>query len=161
MLLTFFDLCQVVRNVNKDLCADTDENDFATLFYGVINNDTREFAYVSAGHMPSLLVRDGRVTYLTVGGGIVGIDPQMDWQSDTIVLQSGDVVVMFSDGLTDAMNFDDETFGKDRVEQAVLVATERGRDADGIVKHILWEMRRFVGLQTQCDDLTIVSMKVN
>lgn len=154
------DPSEVMAKVNGDLCADTEVNDFATLFYGLIDTETKCFSYVNAGHMAPVLVRNEKICHLSTGGGIVGIDPAMKWNYDSFFLQPDDVVFFYTDGLTDAMNFDDDTFGRKRVEDAVLAAVEMGRDAQGIVNHVLWEMRRFVGLHTQCDDLTIVAMKV-
>ena len=75
-------------------------------------------------------------------------------------LERGDVLAISSDGLPEATDFNDEPFGRARSRQAVLEACRRGDSAEGIGKHQLWEMRRFAGLQTRCDDLTLVTIKV-
>jgi len=154
-----YELSEVVRRVNQEVCADTGPADFATLFYGVIDTADRRFTYVNAGHMPPLLIRDGQFSHLAPGGGILGLDDEAQWRHENFLLQPGDVVLCYTDGLTDAMNFGDEPFGRSRVEAAVLDAIQLGRDADGIVKHVLWEMRRFAGLQTRFDDLTVVAVR--
>ena len=75
-------------------------------------------------------------------------------------LRSGDVVLIFTDGLTEAMNFKDEMFGMSRVEAAAVEAVGPGQTAAGISRHVLWRMRQFTGLQTRFDDLTLVSVRV-
>ena len=155
-----YELSQVIGQVNADLCADTEINDFATLFYGVVDTATKRFTYVNAGHVPPLLVRDRQARRLTTGGRILGIDPDYAWRHEVFQLQRGDVLLCYTDGLTDAMNFEDESFGAQRVEQAILTAAQTDCDAGGLVKHVLWEMRKFAGLQTRIDDLTMVAVRV-
>ncbi len=155
-----YSMAEVMEKVNNDLCSDTPISDFATMFYGVIDCNERRLTYANAGHTPPILFRAGRSRELSTGGGVLGIEPDAWWNHDSFALQSGDVLLAFTDGLTEAMNFRDEPFGSDRVEAAALAAISGGRDADAVVKHVLWEMRRFVGLQTRFDDLTMVAVKV-
>jgi sigma-B regulation protein RsbU (phosphoserine phosphatase) len=158
--MNIYDMSQVLRRVNRDLCADTLSSDFATLFYGVIDARNRRFTYANAGHVPPLFVRGQKVTHLNTGGGVLGVDTDLKWRQEVIPLLPGDVIVAHTDGLHEAMNFEDEPFGRKRVEQAAMAAVGQAQNAEGIAKHILWEMRRFVGLQTPHDDLTLVAIKV-
>jgi len=155
-----YEMSEVLSSVNRDLCADTRSSDFATLFYGVLDARARKFTYANAGHVPPLLIRGSRVTCLDVGGSVLGIDRSFKWARQVIDLQSGDVILAHTDGLHEAMNFEDEPFGMERVQAAAIQAVERGDDAEGIAKFVLWEMRRFAGLQTRLDDLTVVVVKV-
>ncbi|MBS3734137.1 MAG: SpoIIE family protein phosphatase [Phycisphaerae bacterium] len=155
-----YSMSEVLGWVNRDLCDDTLTSDFATLFYGVLDSKTKRFTYANAGHLPPLLYRDGQFCHLSTGGGVLGIDPDAHWGYESFVLRSGDVVVAYTDGLVEAMNFQSESFGRVRAEVAAQAAIESGRSADGIVKHILWEMRRFAGLTARGDDLTIVAFRV-
>jgi len=154
-----YELSDVIAHVNRDLCADTGTSDFATLFYGVIDVRTGLLTYVNAGHMPALLVRGGQCSELDTPGGIVGLDPDARWRHESVTLEPGDVLMCYSDGLTDAMNFDDESFGRQRVVSALLNAVGDHDEAQVIAQHVLWEMRRFAGLQKRFDDLTIVTIK--
>ena len=155
-----YDMSDVLRQVNRDLCADTLSSDFATMFYGVIDGQKRLFTYANAGHTPPLLIRGQDVRYLNCGGGVLGIDTSLTWRQEAIALQSGDMILMYTDGLNEAMNFEDESFGRHRVEQAALAAIGQVHSAEGIAKHVLWEMRRFAGLQTRLDDLTLIAIQV-
>ncbi|MFW6132372.1 MAG: PP2C family protein-serine/threonine phosphatase [Planctomycetota bacterium] len=155
-----YSMSEVLGWVNRDLCSDTLTSDFATLFYGVLDAHTRRFTYANAGHVPPLLFRDGQFCYLSTGGGVLGIDPDGHWGYESFTLRSGDAILACTDGLIEVMNFKDEPFGRDRVEAAARAAIESDRSADGIVKHVLWEMRRFAGLQTRGDDLTLIAIRV-
>ena len=155
-----YDMSLVMERVNRDLCADAAVSDFATMFYGVVDAETRRLTYANAGHSPPLLVRDGRLTHLSAGGGVLGIDPHGRWGHESVTLRPGDVVVIYTDGLTEALDFHDEPFGRQRAERAAQAAAAAGQSADAIAKHLLWEMRRFVGLQAAVDDLTLVAIRV-
>lgn len=155
-----YNMSEVMQRVNGDLCADTLYSDFATLFYGVLNGPKKRFTYANAGHNPPILFRDGKAITMGNGGSVLGIDISFSWKQEIIDLVSGDVILIYTDGLNEAMNFEDTAFGRERTEKAVLAAISDGRDAQGIAKHVLWELRRFAGLQTQSDDLTLIAVKV-
>jgi sigma-B regulation protein RsbU (phosphoserine phosphatase) len=154
-----YELSEVVGHVNRDLCSETATSDFATLFYGVIDTQSDVFTYVNAGHMPALLVRDGQCVELDTSGGIIGLDEESQWSHRSVQLQPGQTLMFYSDGLSDAMDFQDESFGRKRVVEALLNAVSEHDDAETITAHVLWEMRRFAGLQKRFDDLTIVTVK--
>lgn len=155
-----YDLSEVLRRVNRSLCDDTVVSEFATLFYGVINTRNMEFTYANAGHEPPMLVRNGQVRHLSTGGTVLGIERDLRYSHEVVDLEPRDVVVLFTDGLIDAMNFRDECFGRERVQQAVLTGVERAGDANSIAQHVLWEMRRFAGLRVRPDDLTMVVIRL-
>jgi len=155
-----YEISKVLSKVNSDLCAETVSSDFATLFYGVIDLPQRRFTYSNAGHTQPLLVRGGRVRHLGAGGAVLGVEQDLTWAEETLELQTGDVILAHTDGLHEAMNFEDEPFGRQRVEAATLDAIAQGAGAEGIARRVLWEMRRFAGLQTRPDDLTLVVIKV-
>jgi len=154
-----YELSDVIAHVNRDLCTDSVSSDFATLFYGVIDTRSGMFTYVNAGHMPALLVRDGKCSELDTSGGIIGLDEESRWFHRSVQIDRGDTLMFYSDGLSDAMNFQDESFGRPRIITGLLNAVSEHDDAETITAHILWEMRRFTGLQERFDDLTIVTVK--
>ena len=155
-----YHMSQVLDAVNRNLCADSLVSDFATMFYGVLEVPVRRFTYANAGHTPPLLARGGQCCHLTTGGGVLGLDPSLHWNHDSFILQPHDLILIYTDGLPEAMNFKDEPFGRPRVERSLLEAASQGLSADGIVKHVLWQMRRFAGLHERTDDLTLVAIKV-
>jgi phosphoserine phosphatase RsbU/P len=155
-----FDLSEILRRVNRSLCSDTLHSAFATLFYGVLDMPSMLLTYANAGHEPPLFVRNGQVRPLTSGGTVLGVEPGAAYTRETVKLRKGDVLVLATDGLVEAMNFQDEQFGHERFMAAARAAVEKSLPADGIAKHLLWEMRRFAGLRERGDDVTLVVVKV-
>ncbi|TVQ32620.1 MAG: GAF domain-containing protein [Phycisphaeraceae bacterium] len=165
-----YDMDDVISLTNRALCRDTMDNEFATLFYGVIDPASRRMTYCNAGHEPPLVVHrpvsgaptDANIAELSTGGMVVGVDPSQRYQRASFDLQSGDVLLAFTDGLPDAMNFDGERFGKPRVRRALLdiLGLEPEAPATLIANHVLWEMRRFAGLSPKLDDTTLVVVRV-
>lgn len=168
-----YDLDEIMNRTNRDLVRDTKPNEFATLWYGTINTTSRRLTFCNAGHEPPLVCRrradaalDSKSSFefipLFSGGMIIGYDESIGYDRDFIDLQFGDVLIVFSDGLTDAMNFDDERYGLDRVKKTVVDLLSGNADAssDQILNHVLWEVRRFFGFRRQTDDITLLIMRI-
>ncbi|MCD4823029.1 MAG: SpoIIE family protein phosphatase [Phycisphaerae bacterium] len=155
-----YDMSEVLEQVNRDLCADTLISDFATMFYGVLNSETLELTYSCAGHLPPMLVRDGKCTELEAAGGVLGIFPDMDYPISRVDLLPGDVILIYTDGLNEAANFEGEQFGRQRIAEALQFAAAEGFSAQVITRHCLWCMRRFAGIQQRGDDTTLVAIRV-
>lgn len=153
---------EVLRRVNAALCRDTSDNEFATLWYGVIDPKTLRLAYASAGHEPPMLFRNGSVQELSVGGMAVGIDPTQSYEHEVCELRTGDVLVAYTDGVCDTADFEDRRFGRARLREAVLaeLAREPGASAAQIVERIFWELRQFAGLAPRGDDQTVGVLRI-
>jgi len=149
----------VVSRVNRHLCRDTLISEFATLFYGVFSADGRQLTYCSAGHDPPLLLRKGRVERLNIGGLVIGVDPNEPYAREVQELETGDVVVFYTDGVVEAMDFDGRAFGRDRLRRSLLRHQEA--EAPTLAQQLLWDVRRFVGLARQSDDITLVVAKID
>ena len=154
-----YDMSDVLGLVNGDLCADTLSSDFATMFYGVLDTKTRRFTYACAGHMPPFLVRNGTVSLLETRGGVLGVLTEMQYPVDNFEFLSGDVVLAYTDGLSEAVNFKGEAYGRKRIEQALLYAIDHDYSAKGIVRYCFWDLRRFAGLHRRNDDRTLLAIK--
>lgn len=166
-----YHLDEVMSRVNRAMCRDTLDREFATIFYGVIDPETRRLTYCNAGHDPALVVRTapGRapeprdVVELNTGGMVIGVDPGQVYQRASFDLREGDVLVIHTDGLTDVVDFEGRKFGKQRVRQALLdvLRAEPDADANRIADHLIWEHRRFAGLSPRTDDTTLIVLRVN
>jgi serine phosphatase RsbU (regulator of sigma subunit) len=155
-----YDMSEVLSLVNRDLCAGTLSSDFATMFYGVLRHEDRMFTYACAGHMPPILVRGGEVCQLETGGGVLGVLPDMEFPQDYFHLEAGDTIFAYTDGLNEALNFQGQEYGRERIEQALLFAVEQGYSAHAAADYVVWDMRRFAGLHARPDDLTLVCIRV-
>lgn len=152
-----YDIDVIMSRVNRALTRDTLDSEFATLFYGVIDPDTMRMTYCNAGHEPPLLRRGGKLYKLEAGGLVVGIQREAWYEKGLWDLETDDVIVLVTDGVTEATSFDGEQFGRERLKAAVLSAEG---SADQIMNHLLWEVRRFTGIRRASDDTTIVVIRV-
>jgi sigma-B regulation protein RsbU (phosphoserine phosphatase) len=148
---------EVVRRVNAMLCRETNTSEFVTLLYGVIDVPNRRLTYCNAGHPPGLLLRDGVVSELATGNMVLGVSKDEPYTQSILHLRSGDVLLLYTDGLCDSMNFEQKTFGRERVIKAFC---EGGGSAEEVAHHVLWEMRKFVGLSKRTDDVTMIVVRV-
>ena len=153
-----YHLDHVIARVNNALERDTIDREFATLFYGVLDPRRLRLTYCNAGHDPPMLLRDGAIQYLDVGGMMVGVSPDHRYDKAVIELQAGDLLLLHSDGLSDTLNFQQQRFGRDRIESALRQTA--ALNAEAAMGHILWQMRCFTGLNDPTDDTTVVVIKV-
>lgn len=153
-----YDLDHVLSDVNRHVCRDTTTAEFITVFYGVLNPDGKRLTYCNAGHDPPILLRDGRVHYLETGGMALGIIPDAMYERGILELQSGDIILLYTDGAVEALNFNDEQFGRKRLVESLQ--KHKDQEAMLIAKNILWDIRRFRGLADRIDDLTMVVLKI-
>jgi sigma-B regulation protein RsbU (phosphoserine phosphatase) len=129
------------RKVNEALCGSVLPGKFVTLFYGVIDRQTLTLRFENAGHCPPIVLRDGSTTLLTVGGTVLGLFPDAQYEDRSFPLQSGDCLLLTTDGVTEAANEGDEEFGAERLAASALAARSLG--ANGIRTRILEDVSRF------------------
>jgi serine phosphatase RsbU (regulator of sigma subunit) len=161
---------EVLSRTNKALVADTLDNEFATVWYGVADPQSLRLTYCGAGHDWPLLVRvprdrpveDKDVQRLTADGMALGIDPVQKYPKGMFQLELGDVLVTYTDGLHDAQNFDGKRYGGTRLRKALveLLAAEPKATAARIVEHVIAKVRQHTGLNRRIDDITVVVMRV-
>ncbi len=159
---------QVLSRVNKSMYGDIKDDMFVSLFYIVLNVKKRTLNYARAGHDPSLLFRgkEKRVELLDKGGIALGLDEgaflDETLEQGEVELNSGDTLVLYTDGITEAMNSKNEEFGFPRlreiVRQGSLLDTERKVSA--LVESVDREITKFAGGAPQRDDITMVALEV-
>ena len=150
-------LKELVRRVNRMFCHDIAQGDFATLFCARLNPEHTRLTYCSCGHEPPLLIRGEEVIRLAEGGIVLGVDRDYNYRARTMDLLPGDMLVLYTDGLADAANFQGEHFGHKRIMAAAQES--QMMTADQAAKNILWLMRKFAGLTQRTDDTALVVLK--
>jgi serine phosphatase RsbU (regulator of sigma subunit)/pSer/pThr/pTyr-binding forkhead associated (FHA) protein len=149
---------EVVSQINQYIYDNTPSNRYITFFYSELDPKTHQLTYVNAGHNPPLLVRaSGAVEQLDVGGFPVGIMPFGEYKEATVSLYAGDVMIVYSDGVTESVNERDDEFGEQRLIE--VMQKNRTRTAAGIRDRIDEALTRFVGKAKSVDDLTLVIVK--
>ncbi len=151
-------LVRIMQTLNDQLCRDTLPAEFATLFYGEISPDGRSVTYCNAGHDPPLLLRGAEFIELHSTGLAVGIDPRAEYETGRLRLRPGDILLLYTDGCVDALDFNDVRFGRPRLRDSLRRYADL--PAERLARSILWDIRRFIGLARQTDDITLVLARV-
>jgi sigma-B regulation protein RsbU (phosphoserine phosphatase) len=151
-------VADIADQINAQLCRSTDDNRFATLFLALYDDRTRTLRYTNAGHNDALLIRaDGAVEHLSEGGTLVGAFDFARYTEAQAELGAGDLLVVFSDGLSEAQNVAGEEYGEDRLAQFAL--THRHLAADQLRSAIFDEVDAWTGGRERGDDQTVVILK--
>ena len=149
----------VLQEVNNLLCEDNETAMFVTLLYAVYNPDSGRFTYANGGHNPPVVINaDGESTQLPLTGGVaLGLVSGLEYEQNSIVLQPGETVVLYTDGVTEAMNIDQEEFGMERLEQLFMgAAPANAEEANATVFEAVNE---FAGDASQSDDITCMTLR--
>lgn len=155
---SIYSISEIIQKVNESSVLDEGDPIMTGLFYGVLALDTGQLTYVNAGHNPPLLVkRKGKSRWLYKGGLILGLSTVAEYEHGTVELESGDVLVLYTDGLTEAMNSSELEFGTERLNKVVL--ENRDLSAQKISGGILDAVNSHSKGSPQGDDQTLVVLK--
>lgn len=144
---------EILSAINRLLVKRRVEPRFATLVCGVLSPDG-EFAYANGGHNPPILLSGSRIERLTVGGPVIGAFEAVRYEQETIRLNAGDSLVLFSDGVVEARNPEDEEYGEDRLIASLRTLLTHG--ASELLRDTLESVRAFSSGASQTDDITAV-----
>jgi sigma-B regulation protein RsbU (phosphoserine phosphatase) len=147
-----------MRRLNKNLCHDSRSGQFVSLFCGVLDPARRIVTYTNAGHNPPLVIRGGRAEPLERGGMVLGADLGEDYEQADVPLRRGDLLVLYTDGVTEALNGQGEIFGLKRLLHLLRRVGDAG--ADEIAKRIFGAVRQFATGAPQSDDISLVVLRV-
>jgi len=151
------ELGEVAQRLNAHLLSRSGDEKFVTLVFAVLRRNG-ELAYINAGHNPPIVVKQaGKTQRLPAGGTILGMLEEATYQSDRTDLQTDDVLVLYSDGVTEARSPDGEFFSLERLER--IVTEERAHSAETIHDKIIDEWNRFTAGEPAADDVTLMVVK--
>ncbi|MFQ5824920.1 MAG: GAF domain-containing SpoIIE family protein phosphatase [bacterium] len=150
---------EMTNRINNLIYQNTGFDKFITFFYGILDTKEKKFTSVNAGHNPPYLFhKDGSFRNLEEGGLILGMMPNISYKSESVKLKSGDCLIMFTDGVSEAMNAKEEEFEEKRIEACVLENFQLS--AEDILQKIITSVKQFTSGQPQTDDITLLTMKV-
>jgi len=153
------DLAALVTRLNRIIVGNSPSNRFISFFIGILNPETGEITYVNAGHNPPLVARSsGTVDRLESTGLLLGILAAARYEQSTAAFQPGDVVVLFSDGVTEASRVDvDEEFGEDRLAETLKEVSKDS--AQSIIETVNRRVQEFTQGAPPADDITLLVAK--
>jgi sigma-B regulation protein RsbU (phosphoserine phosphatase) len=150
-------IISTVEKLNKVINRSTLATRFISLFYGELEK-SGNFIYCSAGHPPALFFRDGSFALLEMGGMVLGPDPDARYERGYVVMRPGNVVVIYSDGITEATDTREEQFGIERLKE--IVAANRELSAKALVDLIFQSVEAYSGRARPADDQTVVVLRL-
>ncbi|MFA4876628.1 MAG: SpoIIE family protein phosphatase [Methanoregula sp.] len=153
------DPAEAIYHSNNIIAQDSKAGMFVTLFYGTLSEKDRTLTYVNAGHNPPIICRkkDGSLEELMPTGIVLGAVENRDYASCTVDIGPGDVIVLYTDGVTESINKDEEMFGEDRLKSVIIENADLSTNE--ILEKILNEVRQFTGDMPQFDDITLMVIK--
>jgi len=157
-------LARLVTNLNRLVYEAVPPAHFASFFYGEYEVPTRRFTYVNAGHNPPIVLRNRadrpRAMRLDAGGGLLGLFPESSYCQATVTLESGDLVIAYTDGLSEAMNAQGQLWGEDRLIQTAKGCAGLNLSAADTVDVLLEAASSFASGAPQRDDIAVVVLRV-
>jgi len=152
------DLQTEINSANNLLAADNREEMFTTLFCGLFDVSSGTMTYCNCGHNPPLVLRKEASTFETLRtcGPPLGVLEDSNYTARSIALAAGDILVLYTDGVTEAENMQKAQFGTKRLEEAVL--EKRGAPARDVVEHVIARVTEFAKGAVQSDDITCVAV---
>lgn len=145
---------KLVSLLNQQLYAYTSPEKYATFCFGIFDDRNSEFIYTNAGHLPPILIRDGASTRFEVNGTVVGAFAFSRYEESRVILKSGDLMVWFTDGVTEPENEYGEMFGEDRLVD--LVIKNAHRDEEEIIAIVMESVTQWTGSPELQDDMTLL-----
>lgn len=149
---------ELLTRLNRLVHRDTLPSEFLTLLLVAVDADAGRLAYANAGHEPLLVLREGQVQAAEEAGLVLGIDPDEVYQEHEQPLQDGDLLLFYTDGVVEARDFSDQEFGRERLWESLR--TYGDLPPHQVLNNIVWDLRRFVGLAEQSDDITLVALRM-
>jgi sigma-B regulation protein RsbU (phosphoserine phosphatase) len=152
---------EVLSRVNRQLAQDNPSLMFVTLFLGILNVHTGEVEYSSGGHDPPyVLSASGEIQPLELTDGVMlGVTEDFNYQSKKNLLQKGETIFLYTDGVTEAKNPDDQLFSEARLQQILTRLSEKG--TTDIIQSLRSEIEIFAEGTPQYDDITMLALKFN
>ena len=152
------DMIRRMERLDRSVSASVPDNKFISLFFCQVDPAANELKFCNAGHNPPVLVRaDGTVEMLSGGGSVLGMLPEIGYERRVIAMEAGDLLTVFSDGVTEATDPSDEEFGQERLAQ--LLCDHRTEPAEAIVSRITDTIGRWSAGAPPGDDITVVVIR--
>jgi sigma-B regulation protein RsbU (phosphoserine phosphatase) len=153
------DLLEALGRINKVICRSTPSYSYITFFYGLFNKLSKSFTSINAGHNSPIVIRkNGKVLRLEKGGFCLGMFERAQYEVEETFLGDGDLVCLYTDGVTEATNSAEEEFSEQRLIN--FLSENRSLSLDELSKQLYREIENFVGDAPQHDDLTYVLFRL-
>ena len=154
-----FSTCKMVSQLNRQLYLNTSPEKYATFLFGIYDENDRVLTYTNAGHLPPILIRKGEPTLLEVTGTVVGAFQASKYEEQKISLEAGDLLVCYTDGITEPENEYGEEFGTDRLVAAMV--RHQKLEPPEMITRVMDAVRAWTSAPELPDDMTLVLLRRN
>ena len=137
----------VISKINKFTFEQCANGEFVTLFIGIVNSANKTLKFCNCGHEPTVLMRDEKLVELMEGGMVLGVERETKHDIVTFNLKKNDILLFYTDGLIDAVNFDNKIWGRQRLYETLEKCDKKS--AKTLIHTLLGYRRRFTGLSPQ------------
>ncbi|NWF83683.1 MAG: SpoIIE family protein phosphatase [Bryobacteraceae bacterium] len=145
---------RLVAELNQQLYESTSPEKFATFFFAIYDDESGSLSYTNAGHLPPMLIRGGEVISLDTNGMVVGAFPFATYDESSIRLEPGDLLVCYTDGITEPENEYGEMYGEERLKRLLLENCSKG--AEEIAQLVVEDVRKWTSSPDLQDDMTML-----
>jgi sigma-B regulation protein RsbU (phosphoserine phosphatase) len=151
-------IVDLTSRLNRSIYENVQGARFITLFVTLVDGETGEVTYVNGGHNPPYLLRaDGTLETLTVGGLLLGVFPEAVYESSSVTLHASDILLLYSDGVTEARSPEGEEYGEERLE--AFLREHRALAPGDLVNALISEVESFTNAAQLADDVTVVVIR--
>jgi sigma-B regulation protein RsbU (phosphoserine phosphatase) len=152
-----FSTATLMARINQQLYENTPPEKYATFFCSAYDDETGRLIYTNAGHLSPILVRDGKAIRLEGGGTVAGLLPDLEFEQQDVFLRTADLLAIFSDGISEAMDAAQQEFGADRLADVLLSQT--GKSLESIIAAVTSTVEKWIHDPEGRDDLTLVLLR--
>ncbi|MDQ3019332.1 MAG: PP2C family protein-serine/threonine phosphatase [Bacteroidota bacterium] len=153
-----FDLAKVTEKINELIYENTSAEKFITFFWGILDSENNSFQFINAGHNPPLLLKKDKIIQLTEGGFMIGIlDFGVTYEVGIVNLEKDDIIVFYTDGVTEAMNKKGDEFGEEKLIN--VLQENKNQSPEDILENIKNSIVVFTKDTSQYDDITLIVLK--
>lgn len=153
-----FNLSKVTEKINELIYENTASDKFITFFWGILDSVKNTFEFINAGHNPPFLLKNNELIQLSEGGFMIGIlNTGINYEVGKVILDKNDVIVFYTDGVTEANNIDGSEFGENRVCE--ILKTYKSSSAEKIIDELKNAITEFTKDTAQYDDITMIVLK--
>ncbi|MFC1726595.1 PP2C family protein-serine/threonine phosphatase [candidate division KSB1 bacterium] len=153
----FESFAELGKQLNMLLCKDYLQNKFASLVYIELESGSGDLRILNAGHLPPVKLKEGKLEEMLKGQSALGLSTTSVYEEQHTSLARGEILLVFSDGLTEARNEDGDFFGENRLNDLILEI--KGNSASETGNHIITEIEKFTGYARQSDDISLIVLK--
>lgn len=155
-----FSLTKVTEKINELIYENTASDKFITFFWGILDSEKNTFEYINAGHNPPVLLKNDKLLMLNEGGFMIGIaDVGINYEVGNVFIDKDDVIVFYTDGVTEANNSEENEFGEKRLYEIII--NNKHNSACSIMEEIKNSIKEFTRDTSQYDDITMIVLKKN